>query len=229
MSLLPAFISNAEKYKVSGYVITRGATPPVSDIDTIPPSGINQINRQVIEFLLHNREVKTVFLVATWPKYLNGAMGKFSTKDSTKHDHSDTLNALECGIDKTIQTLRENKIKVIFVEDVPTLNHDPVRLFYVKRHFAKFGYFTDQIPDISQDEATLMSKYHRFNEIVKSSGSEILDPGKLIRNSGKLSLFSIGKLVYTDDNHLSVDGSNYVSPTLNTIFSRIEPQSPSLR
>jgi hypothetical protein len=199
----------AQKYGKAGVVLTGPGIPPLLDVGSGGKnvnSETNAINNEVIGYLSRKAEIKTVFLVACW--YYTSNTPWFSR-----------------SLRKTIDTLLSKNKHVVIITDVPFLTKD-----------------------LQQAHAIAFRNSKSLVEVVGVSRKEYITSNKPLidavagyAGNGKVSLLRLGdslygkdekmilirnkKLLYNDNNHLSIDGSIYAVGKLEKAIAFLLEQS----
>jgi peptidoglycan/LPS O-acetylase OafA/YrhL len=164
-------------------------------------------------------QVKTIVLASLWSLYFNGHPSKANPtkiRDFMHPDEGDSKIVFQNGLIRTLQTLEQKNIEVLFVYDVPQLNFSPIQCVERVVHLPGAG---PKSP-CNMPEAD----FHRDQDGYRSVVSRILsqfasvktfDPVPHLCHDG----FCWGKMgsmvLYFDDNHLTSKGAISLAPYLN--------------
>jgi sulfur transfer complex TusBCD TusB component (DsrH family) len=218
-AILPAISINAKKNLLSGFVATGGGCPPLLGVSRIPTPSIHinlmMINNGVIELLKKHPEIKTVFLVSCWAGY-TGLQDMGDRGNSKQTD----LDIVRIGVTRTVNLLLRMNRRVVIVRDVPNIGFDVSRDYYFSK--LSHNYKSIPIPTLQKHN----NSTHSFNEILTAladiPGVTLLSPDVLFfDNNGNGKILYNNKLLYSDSNHLSKYGAEYVSPVFIDIFSKM--------
>jgi peptidoglycan/LPS O-acetylase OafA/YrhL len=219
MSLIPAFDNNAKKYRLSGFIATHSACPPIIGLQIInKPFDEVTFNRNVLAFINKHHEIHTVFLAASWESYIN------SNEICYPADYAGQ------GLYNTVKILKEMNRDVVLIGDYPLLkNYDSPRIFYLEKRFP-FMYDTKIFRTSRSDYEILNAKiYHLFADINKELNAKIFRQDQIFFDTdGKTIIINQGVPLYRDNGHLSNFGSNYLAFIFNDFFKDMAKQQQSI-
>jgi peptidoglycan/LPS O-acetylase OafA/YrhL len=202
MAVAPAIDILCQKYSIRGVEATHFVTPPLLGYGTTNGALGDQpaeFAQATINFIAQNH-IKTVFLAAKWSIY----------------GSPDTLDA---WLALTIHSLQEAGASAYILKDVPgaPFNVPAVAV-------------TTIIRDGSLDRLTLHGHkyddrnkdYEQVFQLRAKMGAIILDSPKYFLNSnGFYDVVRDGRILYTDDQHLTVEGSKLLVPMLEPSIRKI--------
>ena len=201
MSVAPALDELCRRFSVRGVEATHSATAPILGyVSDQSKWGLNAqspaFSRAVVEYI-GNNHVKTVIIAAMWNCY-----GPCSLVDAR--------------LAETVQTLRDAGASVFVLKDVPTPNFDVPRLATLTvLHHGDLARL-----ETSQDKyAAENHKYDFIFDHLSKVGATILDTSKyLLNTNGFFDVVRNDRVLYFDDNHLSIEGSKLLLPMFEPLF-----------
>jgi len=226
-SIVPGVLVTANKYNVNGIILTEGGCPPLLGIERVDSQlvyeGCHERNFTTRDIIV-SEGVKDIILVARWDLYINGATEVETDTVTPQFIYRQGENTFE-GTD----ALRESLIKTVeyFVRQgkrVWLVDQAPVLKFNGPR-----AAFRLAIRGATQDEMTVELNEHfvRRKEIKKlldvgiKSGAQYLDLIPFFCDNPPNCRFTLnGKPLYSDTNHLSKIGGEYVSSIFDRIFEK---------
>ncbi|MEI8185222.1 MAG: acyltransferase family protein [Chlorobiaceae bacterium] len=205
-TLAPAFINQSKQNKVSGFIFSKGGSPPLLGIEgkfDNPSYCKSEWNLKVIKFIQNHPNIKVVFLAASWAGYRNEYNNSIYIK----------------GLNRTIQALREMGKKVVIIADVPRIKYNVPRIFAIHYRFPSHININQFLPIKSEHNK---SQKEVFNGLVHLSEIEFIYPGdKIFDSNGRCRIIANKELLYSDTNHLSIAGSLYITSVFDDIFKKM--------
>jgi peptidoglycan/LPS O-acetylase OafA/YrhL len=226
-ALIPALNDASSKYDFgitqAGYA---GCLPFYRKENT---SGCRAFNERVT-LLLGKEHFSDVVLVARWSLYVygqrSGDTGASIHDPATgKYDRVIAEQLFNEGLKNLVQQIRASGHRVWLVKEVPLQDFNvPYRL----SRLAMLGRPTDReglpLAEHQQRQAYISSVFEQI--AATDPGVRLLDPAtKLCDASGWCRVEHGGKSLYTDDNHLSIEGTRYVEGFLEPFFSTLRSTS----
>ena len=158
-------------------------------------------------------KIDMVYLVSRWTLYekgwiKNGRLQKathfLSDNQTTSENAADSAKVLKTGLKRTVSKISDElDIPVVIVESPPVLNTDIHRRFGVENVTRKA--YIDQMQFVDRI----------FQDLGTDSRVEVVDPIKIFCPGQKCKLYDDqGDALYTDDNHVSVEGAMLYYPLL---------------
>jgi len=227
-ALMPAISAMANKYSMSGFGVP--GHPPVVDLDIMElPYSEAERNEVIMSFIKNRPELKTVIIAARWAMYANGNQFKNESpkinhqlRDVTNANISETKNSeiLRLGLTKTIRALLQMNRKVFIVMDVPEIGFNVPALHFVS-HIKREDY-SFLLPTKNEYIERNQKVREIFSELELLNGVAIINPEiNLFEENGRVKV-KMGKyLLYKDDDHLSVDGAEFVAPAFENLFKNM--------
>ncbi|NTW83563.1 MAG: acyltransferase [Chlorobiaceae bacterium] len=210
MALVPGLDSAARRHGVSGYLLTHSQCPPLLDYDVMT-TGYNEplFNSNVLRFLNGKPEVRTVILAGAWHSYWFQREREFERK-----------------LAGTIDALRKMKKNVVLVTDIPYIgDYESPRPIFLSRRFPAW-YRLEERMYIPERE-----NYDDFNGEINGiisrvvsvrEGVAIVHPeNMLFDREGRCIILNGEQPLYRNDSHLSTEGSLFIAPVFDKVFSRL--------
>lgn len=200
------------------------------------PNRCSEFNEKAIEYIINNKNLKNVFMFATWDNYfMHGGhpnMYGFVSRDeffaypiygSPNMDEDQRVNDITTELKNVLERLLQSGKNVYIINSVPRPNASipeiyaqelwrgvpiPLAAGYPRKYFDQQRYVTNVI----------------FNEIqqyfVDMLGNtlHVLDPTKTFCDEEQCYIVKYDKILYSDGNHLSMDGARLLLKTLPTRF-----------
>jgi len=216
--LITALSEMSQKYGISGYNITHGKKfLPILGLDRVR-SDYNlheaQYNQNVIDFIKARPEISTVIIAGYWSaesKYVD-VTGEYNGKKTYS-------TFLKRGLLRSVDAVLKMGRKVVLVTDVPTLRDGPNAIIYVAKRFNKTPNFQKISPSIAEYEKQNKDVLLIFNEIAKFQSVTIVHPeSMLFDHNGNTIVMANEKSLYMDTDHLSTEGSRFISPVFDQVF-----------
>lgn len=233
-ALVPAFAGLSKIKHLSGYMITMSSTPPIlgaSIVSTINDNGINEdlYNNSVLRFIKNNANIETIILTARWGSYINGHWKE--KKESPNYSiFYDRLNnkventyGLEIGLESFIDSLNILKKKIFLLTDVPEIGYDVPSIYWSSSILPSFINFDEIRPTLKEYNQREKIANRILKKIAKKYGLELIHIEKeFYDKSNKAILINKGGLLYRDNNHLSKNGSLFLTRSINNVFLKMQ-------
>ena len=161
----------------------------------------------IVDFLVSHEEISDVFLFSRGTIYVTGTEPLFGTKDVMNGRHM-TIDAYKRGMQNTIDALVNSGKRVFYVLENPELATDPRAC--ITRPFKR------EIRDCALDLTSVLSRQKNYRSaIFQLENVTVLDSLPVFCSGDVCSAFNeAGELLYADDDHLSVAGSELQAATL---------------
>jgi hypothetical protein len=198
-------------------ILTKSSCGPLLNVpmtkETMPEFSAlcSHFMDQAFQHVIIDKTVKTVVLAGAWALY--DKMGK---------------DILSSGLNRSIETLERAGKNVLVVGDVPAWKLNPIHLAVANSIPMRFKIARL----LSPDKTKLPSNFRVSNDVVSedtasdykasliatSTGASWIDLKPTFCTSSGCKYFDDGKLLYIDQTHLSVPGSDFVSSSLSQAF-----------
>lgn len=235
LSLIPAIEKFGIENKINILLASSSGCPPILGIQSMrgvawtDRYNCQKLNDRIFEYVKSNRNIKSILLIARWTYYTGGTTKPFeinplSTDGATDFSVDVKLEkkiissrvSFDYGIQLTIEKYRNIGVRIIFFEDNPLQLYDP-----------KDALRKSWRTDASINRLSVTTKEHKNNQSwissrfknISSEMATIVNFDKLLCKSDICPLVDEGKFLYSDDDHLSVDGAMLVYPNLMEALS----------
>lgn len=219
LSLLPAFerfaIDNNVRFNFTG---TSGC-PSLLGIQSLRgESGIEKYNCQKLNERVFNyvkeSGIKSVILANRWTYYMKSfsrpiEVNLVSRDENISADSDSSQRDIFWAIDNTVSRYASIGVDVIFIEDTPQQIYNPKEILR-KGGAIEFKYLEFSV---SKDEH--LRNQNKVNEALRGSGAKTINLDDVLCNSRICPLVANYKFLYSDDDHLSVEGAIFVSQHLS--------------
>jgi hypothetical protein len=190
-----------------------------------------EANRSAMWLLRNSSSLRTVILVSRGPYYVTGkGFGRIDDSPAGMHQdaNGDTAEspagAFKEGMARTITALLGAGKQVVLIQDVPELGFRAEDCIVGR----PFGLRRPRLPcAISKHEVDERNRHYRaiLSELVATFPSvELFDAGAFLCNRIQCVAMAEGKLLYSDDDHLSLEGSLRLGAELKTVIRRMPLQ-----
>ena len=224
---LPLFVALGWAYKKQGAIFAKGDCPPVLGVHQSPAvAGCESQNISALAYI-RKHDIKHVFLVARWSNYVMEGDNKvrsafLATTSERARTHDESRETLERELGSIVRTLAIEGREVYIVKQTPE-QFD----FITRDAFYRAAYTSDRIV-LHGTQSTANDTYQSLaNKSIDSlsavSGVHIIDPKVMLcANGAECDLERDGKLLYRDENHLSIAGAMALEPLFTPIFLHMQ-------
>ena len=224
-ALLTAASEMGKKYGLSGFNLTNGNSPPLLGID-VENNNNHVYSDEVLSFIKTYPKVKTIILAGIWGALENGHRYHSNAinlrlKDAAVDSYYSQPVTLKNGLTRTVNTLLSLGRQVIIVSDIPEIGYPVVRLFWLTKLLGKN--IDNYLPTITD--------YHHWNkntenillELSRRPNVFIIHPESMMFDHGGRAMIMANKhfLYLPDGDHLSTEGSRFVSPVFDEAFKKM--------
>jgi len=169
-----------------------------------------ELNNRVFEYIKSNR-IKNLILIARWSYYTDGGYSgrDFSYLGLNKNSKKSKVNsrdAFRAGLVKTIERYNKIGVKLIFIEQVPQQEIHPLKIYLQADRF------------YSSDIAALSIDYEKHNKLQDYVGKmfeefnvNTINFDDILCDKRNCKVGTSSHSYYYDEDHLSVEGSNFLS------------------
>ncbi len=191
----------AKKLGKSGYLMgVHSCVPAYRDVE-IAIDDCNEINRGIVEFLEKHPELKTVILIGHWSNhYLHYAKRYKMGKTNSPTLWRDNLDYL-------FTKLEDQGRHIVFMIEMPHASVENVPLYLTRAMY--YG----SAKDVTFDLKTHKKRQEGITPVIEFLSSrhhfKIVDPSTTFCPQGKCPMEVGGIAVYTDNNHITTQGSRY--------------------
>tara|TARA_R110001583_G_scaffold91940_1_gene234052 strand:+ start:544 stop:2541 length:1998 start_codon:yes stop_codon:yes gene_type:complete len=198
-ALFYGFINNTSSFYSQASVYGAGSCQPSLDVEARP--GCNAQLKIALEEITSNPKIEVVVMT-----------GYYSFFNDTS-----SMNKYLDGFNKTFDLLNDSGKKVVYLIDNPTLQKSAElcapKNISVRDSFSSKENFCS---NISKSDLRDQNQYFEFVDNLKNKNSNVdfFDSKSVLCPDEKCMLYSEGKLLYSDFNHLSIYGSLFVADAL---------------
>ena len=220
-AIIPAFVTLSKKYGTNGYLAVKAGCPPILDIhheknDNKRPY-CRDFNAAHFRFI-REQKIKDVFFVANWSSWVRNKELSFENPEWYETYRERYDNILMAGVQRTVDALQADGVRVHFVINQPSMRFDPPRALAVgvmtglgheNLYFLKQEYLSLRIKDLD-------------NFIAQNEGKDFIvyDMAPILCPADKCLPQHDGHSFYFDKGHLSAYGANYVSSIFEDFFRK---------
>ena len=184
-----------------------------------------------LTFAIKNEAVRVVVLASRGPLYLTGKGYHIDGDGEEGHDRtlaltnrpeiSDFREIFKISMKNTIERLLEKNKKIIFVLDVPELGFDPHSCIDIRplRLTPKNVRSPCAVSRLKFDERNKEYRELVFSVLKNFPTVVIYDSAAELCDDKLCWAMKDGKMLYRDDDHLSVQGSNFIAQKLAKLIS----------
>jgi hypothetical protein len=214
------------KNNKAGYILSRSGTMPVLSIvdrNDIANAKLN-FNNAVIHFIETHREIKTIFLACRWSYHFKGS---YLNEVKSKVEYLDLVDEsgekadselLKIGLKRTVQKLLSLGLKVVIINQVPENQYDATSYLIMNRINNIFSLTHNISPTTIDYLKRNLEVNDAFEELASYTGVSVLRIDKILESEGSYLTIVNNYPLYTDNNHLSLFGLNYVEPVFDKYF-----------
>ena len=229
-ALVAAFANLSNIHKSTGYMITMSGTPPLIGtalLSSVNDNGFNEneYNSSILKFLKENTNIKTIILAARWGVYINGRWKEkredpgYSIFYDKNQNEIQNKKALELGLASFIDSVIILNKKIIILTDVPEIGYDVPSFFWCSSILPSLINFESIRPTIKE----YYQREKKANEILEiisnKNGLKLIHIENVMYDKNNIAIVkNKNNLLYRDNNHLSKNGSLFLTPILNQIF-----------
>lgn len=219
-AIAPAFYSLSEKYKRNGYVVTGHGCPPILEIDikdSYRSFNCRNSNQAVLD-LIKREKIKHVFLVASWSSWLHNDGLYFPDKTWYKPYKTKYDNKIFAGLQRTIDLLQKQGVKVHLMMDTPVASFDPPRVLALEKLYD----VQDKTAFIPVQDYTksIADNIGAFKKISSSKSVLYVDPKPLLCDKSRCRVEHDGESLYFNPGHVSVTGALYLQDIFSSYFKK---------
>jgi hypothetical protein len=197
--------------------------PQIGDVPCL------EYNKMALTYLEEHPEIKTVILASRWTIWIEETRYKY--EEGVKVHLTDVLNELPSdaagsqlfttGLERTIQTLQNMDRKVVIIAPLPEIGYDVPSANFIASRTGR---------DINQIIAPTLDEYAIRNQntftILKAFEEkykiQVIQPWESLCQENICRVAINGIPLYSDDDHLSVFGSELISPIFDPLFESIK-------
>ena len=224
----------AKNNRVAGVLTYAIGCPPLMETDTTPKVGdvpCTKYNEMVIRHLENHPEIKSVILVSRMMLWVEGA--PYKQEEGSNYILKDNLNELssnaapgevfKTGINRTIQTLTGMNKQVVVIVPIPEIGYDvPSASFIASR--TKRDVNEIIAPSVNEYLSRTRQTRNILNELRDMYGIQLIEPSKILCDQSICRVVIDNMPLYSDNNHLSGFGSEFITPIFDPLFAQLAQQ-----
>ncbi len=190
--------------KINTLIVAHSGKPPFLGLDFGVDEVQNKKQKNDSEIILKKigsqQEIRKVFIFTRGPSYFSGY--EPSSHERIFDTVIDPINFAE-SLQNTANYLTSKGKEVFYITENPELSFSP------KKCLRKGYFFSDQecsmkIEDVLKRQSIYLDLLENMKNVT------IIDSSKLFCNNGRCIVFDVeGNLLYADDDHLSISGSEF--------------------
>ena len=216
-AMKPAFDRAGEALGMSGRIASYPACPALLGLDRLdqPPShDCSAFNAQVLAALRQSPSIHRVFLVSRWGLCANGKRPEGGTPCYLGRDGDDdrslSRDALlfRAGLDETVRTLTAMGKQVILVAPIPEFRRNVPETLARAELYSEPAQLALSRADYLRRQSGVFSA---FDQMRRRFAVGIIYPHRLLCRTGHCAMTAHGVPLYSDDDHLSRQGSLLLS------------------
>lgn len=228
LALAPGFSFSAREHDQAGRLASWVGCPPL--LGVVPGASTSdtrceQLNDTVIEYVKRNPSIDTVILAARWNLYalgtafVEGEVEPVTLVGLTGPGSSAGNNAqlFTEGLEQTVQTLQQMGRRVALVTAVPEMPHH-VRLAFWAANLT--GRNAEELIAVNVSDYRERSNTSRgtLEQLAELHGVQLLKVDSVLCDEIRCSGTKGGLALYTDEDHLSLYGSEYVRSVYDVLW-----------
>ncbi len=220
----------ASKQNLGGSLMYSSGCPPLLGITRENEHDACELSREVImKYIVEHPELKVVILAGRWTLWAEGSsysytdeIINFDIQDiQSKSEQKESSPVLfERGLERTVKALLELDRKVVIISQVPEIGYDVPLADFIARRTGR---------DTNKIIALPLEKFYERNnrelsildKISNTYKVEIVDPWKILCNDTACLPIKDEQVLYEDDHHLSVIGSQYLAQIYDLPFHNL--------
>jgi peptidoglycan/LPS O-acetylase OafA/YrhL len=221
---------SASQKGVAGLLTHYSGCPPLIGIRINKEKQCVDHNNMVMEYIENHPEIDTILLASRWAYSAEGGGYKENNKitlidtlsDSAKRETNAIL--FQRGFNRTVEKLLALHRKVVIISQVPEIKYEVPSTFYLALRTGR---------DVNKIIAPALDDYLSRNKKVfmvidsfrENNNFQVIDPWKALCDEHQCFVVVDGIPLYTDSNHLSPFGSDYISHIYDSLFEELANSS----
>ncbi len=219
LSLLPAFERFASDNNLKINFTGTSGCPSLLGVQSlrgeaeIEKYNCQELNERIFNSV-KNSGIKSVILANRWTYYQKSysrpsEINLISSNVAIAADNDSSQRDLFWAIDNTVSRYASIGVKVIFIEDTPQQIYNPKEI--IRKGRADDSKYL--MLSVSTDEH--MKNQKMVNEVLRKSGAKTISLDEILCSKEICPLVENSRFLYFDDDHLSFEGSMFVSQYLS--------------
>ncbi len=223
---------SAKQYELAGTLTYAQGCPTLLGMFPDPQFGDTscvKYNEMVLSYLTDHPEIKTIILASRWTRWVEGSY--YKQEEGRSASIKDTLNEapanasaeeiFRLGLERTITTLIAMDRNVIIIAPLPEIGYDVPSANFIA---SRTGRDINQIIAPSMEEYLTRNQrtFTIFRSFEEEYGIQIIEPWKSLCQEDVCRAAVNGIPLYNDDDHLSVFGSELISPVFDPFLESMK-------
>ena len=230
-----AINGSASQNGVSGILTYSQGCPTLLDMIPTPKVGDTsciEYNHMALSYLKEHPEINPVILASRWTIWLEEM--RYKQEEGVNLHITDALNEapsdaseeylFTLGLERTVKAILELGRNVVVVAPLPEIGYDVPSANFIANRTGR---------DINELIAPSLEEYLARNQrtfaILESFkdkyGIQVIEPWRALCTEGKCRVAINDIPLYNDDDHLSIFGSELITPIFDPIFESIKLSS----
>lgn len=214
-ALLSGFDQAARRAGLVGEAMTRAACPPILEVD----EGCLEFNNAALGRIKSRKDVEFVTLAAHWSMYIEN--GGHPCCPLRLEDNDDVFDTFSRGMAETIDTLKGLGKSILIIGPVAEVD------VLVPVAAAKALYY-GRDTSFAPSRLAFQSRQRRVLKLIDSLASDpavtVIQPSDLFCDETVCHVLLNEGSIYTDDNHLSIYGSELLAPVIYQAMMTLVPE-----
>lgn len=210
------FAGNSGCLPLLGTQVNRGA-------EWLKTYNCPKLNDRIFEYVKSNK-IKSVFLISRWTYYSKVNVGpgdgvSLSAKqlDAAEKDSEGGV-WYEYGIQQTIEKYRSIGVRVYLFDDNPMQPQEPIDVLKKSSLTDEsINRFSVTVEEHKKHQSWISSQFKKIG----SDAASIVNFDDVLCRNNICPYVDKGRFLYSDDDHLSVDGAKFVYPSLLKLLSTV--------
>ena len=221
----------ASQQNIGGVLMYSLACPPLLGITRGSETDTCELAKQtILDYVYKHPELKTIILAGRWALWAEGSYYSFT--DEVKHfnivdfqskgTQDESFPAVfERGLERTVETLLQQDREVVIISQIPEIGYNVSSADFIAQRTRRdtndiiglpWAYFLERNKNVLPTLDKISTNYN----------IQIVNPSEILCNESSCLPVQDGQALYTDDNHLSVFGSEYISSIYDPIFQDLK-------
>ncbi len=230
-ALAPGIDSAALRTHAAGYQAHKSGCPPLVGVEVRWTSFPNlascaAFNQDVLRYIGSRPALRTIILASRWAMFASGH-GYGVNADSTialsatyqiDAGSETAADLFRLGLDRTVRQLRALGRRVVLVDPIPEVGYEvPEALFIAQRTGRDVNDLIGPTPEqYRARNRIVLDVLNRFRGV---HDVREIDVAQRMCTARRCTVSVSGRPLYQDDQHLSLDGSQYLSGLFDELFT----------
>lgn len=223
-AIAPGVQAAASKAGVAGMFVFKPTCPPLTGVYVL--SVCNEFVERIMSYIRKHPNLHTIILVSRWAIYADGSTYKnelgdpvilLSDKQPDLDQTDNNPRLFKFGLTRTVEKLLNMGRSVIIVNEIPEIGYNVPAAFSIAQ---RTGADINNIIAPSLDEYIARNTFPAsvIQSLSKRKNVQVLDPSRILCAQARCLVAVDGQYLYTDDDHLSIFGAQYISSIFDGIF-----------